>query len=56
MYDITNLDSFEQVRVWLSEVKRFARSEATYLIFGNKADLAVSGQRKVDYTDGAALA
>ena len=56
VYDITNPDSFEQLRVWLTDVKRFARSEATYLIFGNKADLAASGQRKVNYTDGAALA
>ena len=43
VYDITNPDSFESVRVWLADVKRFARSEATHLIFGNKSDLAASG-------------
>ena len=29
-------DSFEKVKSWLAEVKQFARSEATYMILGNK--------------------
>lgn len=56
-YDITNPDSFEKVKTWLAEVKQFARSEATYMIFGNKLDLAKEqGQRQVSYTEGAKFA
>ena len=50
-------DSFEKVKSWLAEVKQFARSEATYMIFGNKKDLATEqGQRQVSYTEGAKFA
>ena len=41
---------------WLTEVKQYARSEATYMIFGNKNDLEASGQRQVNLIDGAKFA
>ena len=55
-YDITNAESFQRVQTWLSEVKQYARSEATYMIFGNKNDLEDSGQRQVNLVDGAKFA
>ena len=46
VYDITCPDSFVKVRTWLAEVRRHARSEATYMVFANKLDLATDqGQR-----------
>ena len=41
---------------WLTEVRQYARSEATYMIFGNKNDLEASGQRQVNLVDGAKFA
>ena len=40
VYDLTSPDSFEKVRTWLAEVRQHARSEATYMVFGNKLDMA----------------
>lgn len=39
VYDVTRPESFERVRTWLAEVKQFARTQATYMVIGNKADL-----------------
>ena len=39
----SSADSFARVSNWLAEVKQFARSEATYMIFGNKCDMDDSG-------------
>lgn len=41
---------------WLAEVKQYARSEATFMIFGNKNDLEDSNQRQVNLVDGAKFA
>jgi GTPase SAR1 family protein len=44
------------VQNWLTEVRQFARSEATYMIFGNKNDMEDKGQRQVNLVDGAKFA
>ena len=49
-------ESFSKVQNWLTEVRQYARSEATYMIFGNKNDLEASGQRQVNLVDGAKFA
>ena len=43
--NVCSSESFQRVQNWLAEVKQFARSEATYMIFGNKNDLEDKGQR-----------
>merc|ERR1712099_175272 len=40
VYDITNLDSFNNVRRWLTEIDKYARENVNKLLVGNKADLA----------------
>ena len=45
VYDITSTESFQRVQNWLAEVKQYARSDATFMIFGNKNDLEAQGQR-----------
>jgi GTPase SAR1 family protein len=46
----------ERIKQWLSEVKQYARSEATYLIFGNKRDLEEEGERAISLIDAAKFA
>ena len=53
VYDITNVDSFEQVRRWVTDVRGFV-PDAPLLLVGNKCDLEES--RKVSYDDGKKLA
>ena len=40
MYDITNLDSFNNVKRWLTEIDKYARENVNKLLVGNKSDLA----------------
>ena len=53
-YDITRPESFDRVRTWLQEVKQFARSQATFMVFGNKTDL--ESDRQVKMLDAAQFA
>ena len=45
VYDITNEDSYTHLREWISESRQYCRPEATFMILGNKKDLAVNGER-----------
>lgn len=40
MYDITNYDSFNNVKRWLTEIDKYARENVNKLLVGNKVDLA----------------
>lgn len=40
VYDITNLDSFNNVKRWLTEIDKYARENVNKLLVGNKVDLA----------------
>lgn len=40
MYDVTDQESFDNVRTWLSEIDRYANEHVNKLLVGNKADLA----------------
>jgi Ras-related protein Rab-1A len=42
VYDITNLESFNNVKKWLTEINKYARENVIVLLVGNKADLAAS--------------
>jgi len=39
MFDITNRDSFDNLRIWLHEIENFAPESAIKLFVGNKCDL-----------------
>jgi len=40
VYDITDVDSFEKVNVWVKELKKYLSIDTPIIIAGNKCDLA----------------
>lgn len=47
MYDITDQESFNNVKQWLSEIDRYASNNVNKLLVGNKSDLTAN--RAVSY-------
>merc|ERR1712187_578978 len=47
VYDITDVESFNNVRQWLFEIDRFASENVNKLLVGNKCDLV--SKRIVEY-------
>ena len=45
VYDVCNVQSFHNVANWIADAKRYAPSNATLVMIGNKCDC--SSQRKV---------
>ena len=39
VYDVTDQDSFNNVKTWLHEIDRYANENVVKLLVGNKADL-----------------
>ncbi len=39
VYDVTDLDSFEKVKTWYFELRKYIAKEAPIIIAGNKSDL-----------------
>ncbi|KAF7029524.1 hypothetical protein CFC21_047227 [Triticum aestivum] len=54
VYDVTDQESFNNVKQWLNEIDRYASENVNKLLVGNKCDLAES--RVVSYEAGKALA
>jgi len=54
VYDITNYDSYKNVKKWLKEVKDFAEPHLTAMLIGNKSDLEENRAVKVE--EGTELA
>lgn len=53
VYDITSRETFEGVKKWFNDIRRFAE-EIPVVLIGNKSDLA--DQRKVTFEEGKLLA
>jgi len=47
VYDVTNQESFNNVKQWLQEIDRYASENVNKLLVGNKSDL--TSQKVVDY-------
>ncbi|XP_036409762.1 ras-related protein Rab-3B-like [Megalops cyprinoides] len=54
MYDITNVDSFNAVQDWATQVKTYSWDNAQIVLVGNKCDL--EGERAVSAEKGSHLA
>ena len=50
VYDVTNRDSFDNVRQWMTEIERFATENVNKLLIGNKCDL--EEKREVSFEEG----
>ncbi|CAF0723909.1 unnamed protein product [Didymodactylos carnosus] len=53
LYDVTSYSSFENISVWLSEIKEFAHDDVIIMLIGNKID---KSQRVVSKEAGERLA
>ncbi len=54
VYDVTDRDSFDNVRQWMHEIERFANPGVCKILVGNKCDMEEI--RKVTTDEGAELA
>ena len=48
MYDVTDMDSFNNVKQWLQEIDRYATDGVNKLLVGNKSDM--TDKKVVEYT------
>ena len=54
VYDVTDAESFENVKNWLTEIDRFAKEGVLRVLVGNKCDL--EEKRKISTAKGKELA
>eukprot|EP00123_Amoebidium_parasiticum_P011708 comp20863_c0_seq4/m.27643 comp20863_c0_seq4/g.27643 ORF comp20863_c0_seq4/g.27643 comp20863_c0_seq4/m.27643 type:complete len:202 (-) comp20863_c0_seq4:355-960(-) len=54
VYDVTDMDSFNNVKQWLQEIDRYASENVNKLLVGNKSDLTT--KKVVDYTQAKEFA
>lgn len=54
VYDITDRESFDNVKQWLSEIDRYACENVNKLLVGNKCDMDT--KRQVEYEEAKAFA
>lgn len=54
VYDVTDAESFNNVKQWLHEIDRYASESVNKLLVGNKSDLA--GKRQVQFQEGKEFA
>merc|ERR1712022_11210 len=47
VYDVTDMESFNNVKQWLNEIDRYASEKVNKMLVGNKSDL--TSKRAVDY-------
>ena len=49
VYDVTDADSFNNVKQWMQEIDRYAAEGVNKLLVGNKSDL--TDKKVVEYTE-----
>ncbi len=54
VYDVTDQESFNNVKQWLNEIDRYANENVNKLLVGNKSDL--TAKKVVDYQTAKAFA
>ena len=54
VYDVTNKDTFKNIRNWMGEITRYASESVNKLLIGNKCD--IDGKRQVSFEEGKELA
>jgi small GTP-binding protein len=54
VYDVTERESFENIRNWINEIKTYGDERVCILLVGNKSD--IEDKRAVSYKEGADLA
>lgn len=54
MYDVTDSESFNNVKQWLAEIDRYASENVNKLLVGNKCDLV--SKKAVNYETAKAFA
>lgn len=54
VYDVTNRESFDNLRKWVADVDRLGNPQVCRIIVGNKVDL--EDKRQVKYEEGQAFA
>ncbi|KMZ58530.1 Ras-related protein RIC1 [Zostera marina] len=54
VYDVTDQESFNNVKQWLNEIKKYASDNVNKLLVGNKCDM--TSERVVSYEMGKAFA
>lgn len=53
VYDVTDQESFNNVKQWLNEIDRYASENVNKLLVGNKCDL--TDNRAVSYEAGKVI-
>ena len=54
MYDVTDRETFENVRTWIHEIEKYSVQGVCKILVGNKCDMEV--QRQVSTAEGRELA
>ena len=48
VYDVTNEETFKEVKMWLNEIQRYAPADVCKMLVGNKIDLVDTGNTDPD--------
>ena len=50
IYDITQLESFEEIEEWIDEIQQYGKKDSVFILVGNKVDL--ESERKISLEEG----
>ena len=56
VYDVTNRDSFDNIKNWYDDIKQYAPSNIIVTLIGNKIDLVDLSKREVSFQEGKEFA